>query len=76
MPMNGGEMLGSNSDGSKNEDYCMYCYKNGKFVADVDMDMMIHFCVPHMVRANPGMSDEEAKSKMQEFFPKLKRWAK
>ena len=25
------EVLGTNADGSKNEDYCMYCYKDGKF---------------------------------------------
>lgn len=26
MPLNS-ENLGTNADGSKNEDYCMYCYK-------------------------------------------------
>ena len=25
------EVLGTNADGSKNEDYCMYCYRDGKF---------------------------------------------
>ena len=24
------DVLGTNADGSKNEDYCMYCYKDGK----------------------------------------------
>ena len=28
------DVLGTNSDGSKNEDYCMYCYRNGKFLQD------------------------------------------
>ena len=28
------EVLGTNADGSKNEDYCMYCYKDGKFLQD------------------------------------------
>lgn len=28
------EMYGTNSDGTKNLDYCKYCYQNGKFTAD------------------------------------------
>ena len=28
------EVLGTNADGSKNEDYCTYCYKDGKFLQD------------------------------------------
>ena len=28
------EVLGTNADGSKNEDYCMYCYKDGKFLQE------------------------------------------
>ena len=31
------EVLGTNADGSKNEDYCMYCYKDGKFLQDCTM---------------------------------------
>ena len=30
------EVLGTNADGSKNEEYCMYCYKDGKFLQDPD----------------------------------------
>ena len=28
------DILGTNADGSKNEDYCMYCYKDGKFLQE------------------------------------------
>ena len=28
------EILGTNVDGSKNEDYCMYCYKDGRFLQE------------------------------------------
>lgn len=24
--------------GSKNEDYCIYCYENGEFTADISME--------------------------------------
>jgi hypothetical protein len=68
------EAYGTNADGSKNEDYCRYCFVNGKFTADCTMDEMIEFCVPHMVAANSGMSAEEARSMMKGVFPALKRW--
>ncbi|WP_195572600.1 zinc ribbon domain-containing protein [Paenibacillus sp. 1001270B_150601_E10] len=75
MPLNGSEeLLGSNADGSKNEEYCTFCYKDGAFIADVSMEEMIEFCVPHMVEGNQGMTEEAARSSMKAFFPKLKRW--
>ena len=75
MPMGAtNELYGTNADGSKSEDYCKYCYEDGKFTADCVMDEMIEFCVPHMVSASAGMSDDEARKMMHEIFPKLKRW--
>jgi hypothetical protein len=40
------------------------------------MEDMIVICVPHMVEANPNMTEEEARNMMQGFFPMLKRWSK
>ena len=37
------EKRGSNADGSLNEDYCAYCYNNGKFTQDFTMSQMIEF---------------------------------
>lgn len=74
MPI-GEETLGTNKDGSKNADYCAYCYKDGAFTADCTMEEMIDFCAPHMAGANPGMTETEAKAQMRKFFPQLKRWA-
>jgi len=77
MPMgNTDELYGTNADGSKNEDYCIYCWKDGAFTADISMEQMIEFCVPHMVAANPGMSGDQARNVMREYFPTLKRWKK
>ena len=39
------DVLGTNADGSKNEDYCMYCYKDGKFLQDCTMEEMIEHSV-------------------------------
>ena len=49
MPMEGADApWGTNADGSKNEDYCSYCYQKGSFTSDLSMEEMIEFCVPHM----------------------------
>ncbi|WP_240417078.1 zinc ribbon domain-containing protein [Paenibacillus periandrae] len=69
------EMHGTNADGSTNPDYCKYCFADGEFTADTTMDEMIEFCVPYMVTANAGMTENEAKAQMKVLFPTLKRWA-
>ena len=68
-------MLGTNADHTPNQDYCRYCYQDGKFTADCSMEAMISFCAPHMASATPGMTEEAAKEQMRRFFPTLKRWA-
>ena len=74
MPMGAtDEMYGTNSDGSKNEDYCKYCFENGKFTQDCTMEEMIEFCVPHMASADSDMSEGDARKMMLEFFPALLR---
>ena len=35
------EILGTNADGTNNEDYCIYCYKDGGFTQDMTMEQMI-----------------------------------
>ena len=75
MPMGeSDEIYGTNADGSKNEDYCKYCYDKGQFTAECTMDEMIEFCVPHMVSGSPGMTEDDARNMMKKFFPSLKRW--
>ena len=68
------EMYGVNADGSKSKDYCKYCFENGAFTTNSTMDEMIEICVPHVTSANSGMSVDDARKMMREFFPKLKRW--
>ncbi|WBW95553.1 zinc ribbon domain-containing protein [Oceanirhabdus sp. W0125-5] len=74
MPLMEEGMFGTNNDGSKNEDYCVYCYEKGSFKDDMTMEQMIQFCIPHMVKANPDITEEQARKSMEEFFPTLKRW--
>lgn len=75
MPMNDADGLyGTNADGSKNKDYCKYCFENGAFTFQGTMEEMIGICTPHMVAAHPDMSEDEAKNAMRQWFPTLKRW--
>lgn len=76
MPMhNDSQLHGTNADSSKNSDYCCYCLENGKYTMDVSMDEMINFVVPDTAVALK-ISEDEARSKMNEFFVTLKRWSK
>ena len=34
------DVLGTNADGSKNKDYCMYCYRDGKFLQECTMEVL------------------------------------
>lgn len=74
MPMEAEEVYGTEKDGSKNADYCKYCYEKGAFTFDGSMEEMIEICVPHMTEGNPNMTAEQARGMMQNFFPGLKRW--
>lgn len=68
------EQFGTNADQSYSEDYCIYCYENGEFRQDVDMEGMIHICAQFFGEWEPKVTREEAIEQMREFFPTLKRW--
>lgn len=76
MPLAKPEDHGTNADGSKNDDYCSYCYADGKFTNETTMDGMIEVCVPFCLQAGVYKSEDEARASMKAFFPQLKRWAK
>ncbi len=72
MPMETPEVYGTNKDGSKNEDYCTYCYQNGAFTSEETMEGMIEICVPHMIKA--GYDEAAARKELDVLLPQLKRW--
>ncbi len=72
MPMDSEEVLGTNADGSLNEDYCKYCYTNGEFIDKVSMEEYIGMC--SQFGAQAGMTNEEMKAYCEKLFPTLKRW--
>lgn len=72
------ENRGTNADGSCNEDYCAYCYKDGKFTQDFTMSQMIEFCLQFLDQINRqagwNLTPAQAREQMQKYFPQLKRW--
>lgn len=76
MPMDKFEIFGTNSEGSVTREYCIYCFKNGKFTApDITMQEMINKCAGIMVQRNI-MPEEQAHELMDKTIPDLKRWKK
>ncbi|MDO5580609.1 MAG: zinc ribbon domain-containing protein, partial [Planctomycetia bacterium] len=63
------DLFGTEADGSRCEDYCVYCYKDGQFTFNGSMEEMIAICVPHIVAAHPEMPEEDARSMMQKILP-------
>ncbi|MEC1261911.1 zinc ribbon domain-containing protein [Bacillus swezeyi] len=67
------DLLGTEKDGSKNRDYCMYCYENGEFKQpDATLEEMIEICVPYL--KEEGKTEAEARALLESTLPHLKRW--
>ena len=78
MPLENDEAKGTNADGSKSEDYCGYCYKDGAFTQDMTMDEMIELNIQYIDQWNESTgtstTPDEAREQLREFMPTLKRW--
>lgn len=72
MPLEIG-YLSREADGKLNENYCRWCYADGRF-AYADMDDLIEVCVPNMV--GQGFSEEQARTYLKEKLPQLDYWKK
>lgn len=67
-------LYGNEKNGTKNNYYCSDCYKNGEFTTRITMERMIEVSIPYLMKENPGLSEVEARTEMEAFFPTLKRW--
>ena len=71
MPLND-DILAKNTDGSFNEQYCMWCWDGEGFAQDCTMEEMVEHCLPHMPL---GRTDPEAcRAYMRSLLPTLGRW--
>jgi len=78
MPLTEEPSYGKNADGTKNTDYCCYCYPSGAFNNPSEtMEEMIESCVHFLVEDGEFAKDaESARKLLTEFLPTLKRWKK
>lgn len=60
-------------DGSYNEDYCKWCYTDGKF-AYTSLEVLTDFLVEHM--SSEQFPPEQARAYFNEQLPRLKHWKK
>ena len=63
--------LSRETDGTFNEEYCKWCYAEGKF-AYTDLEELTDFLVGHM--SGEDRSPEEVRAYFESFLPKLKHW--
>lgn len=63
--------ISKETDGTFNEEYCKWCYTDGKF-AYTSLEKLIDFCVGHM--ANENWSAEQARTYFEEHLSKLNYW--
>ena len=75
MPMEKAEDFGTNSDGSQNDEYCRYCFQNGKFT-DEGITMEEKIAKNIKIAQGLGMSEKEAKDLAEKTIPALGRWKK
>ena len=72
------KIYGTNADGSKNAEYCMYCLRDGAFTGDFTMEEMIEFCSQYVdeynKNTNQTLTREAYKDVLRAFYPSLKRW--
>ena len=65
------ETMSREPDGTFNEEYCKWCYADGKFAYD-DMDTLLALLVEHM--ANDQFPPEAVRAYLSEMLPKLAHW--
>ena len=71
MPLSEDSMISREPDGSFNEDYCKWCYTDGKYIYETK-EQLIDFCVEHL--ANDNWPKEQVRAHMEAVLPTLKHW--
>ena len=72
MPLNEDSMISKEADGSFNEDYCKWCYNDGRFAYD-SKDSLLDFLISHM--PNPeNLPDDQRRMQYDGYLSQLKHW--
>ena len=73
MPMANPEDFGTETGGSRSDDYCCYCYTEGDFTTKQTLEEAVEGNIQFWREG--CKDDDEARARIMEVFPKLKRWA-
>jgi hypothetical protein len=69
------KMRGTEADGSLNPDYCIHCYKDGKFTnPNQTLDEAIALNAEFAEQNQTGMNAEQMRKYCEKVLPTLKRW--
>ncbi|MBQ9465334.1 MAG: helix-turn-helix domain-containing protein [Lachnospiraceae bacterium] len=72
MPLSEDGMISREPDGSFNEDYCTWCYTDGRFAYE-SKDALLDFLIAHM--PNPENTPEvERRAQYDRYLSQLKHW--
>lgn len=71
MPLSD-DLLAREPDGAFNEQYCKWCWEDGRFVQDCTMEEMVEHCIQFMPL---GQTEPEVcRAYMRGLLPTLDRW--
>jgi len=74
MPMVEEEQFGTQADGARCEEYCVYCFQQGGFTApDITLEDMIEHVAAVGVE-KLGLTGEQARAMAANLLPHLARW--
>ncbi len=72
MPLSEDKIISRDPDGGFNEDYCKWCYADGRFTYE-SKDALLDFLVGHM--PNPeNTPDDERRIQFDSYLSGLKHW--
>ena len=72
MPLTEDSLLSRETDGTFNEDYCKWCYTDGKFMY-VSKEQLIDFIVTH-IPDPAGTPEEDRRSFLNSQLSALRHW--
>lgn len=72
MPLQEDDIISREPDGSFNEDYCKWCYMDGKFVYS-DKSTLVDFLVAHFPNSGQ-ISEDEMRRMIDSQLSQLKHW--
>jgi transcriptional regulator with XRE-family HTH domain len=72
MPLTEDSMISKEPDGSFNEEYCTWCYSDGKYLYD-SKEALIDFLISHM--PNPeNLAEEDRRTQYDGYLSQLEYW--